>query len=66
MWCSKNSQALDLLNAYIQYIAVITFSYSALFSIVTARRTRSMYEYRVPLIYIEPIAELEAVDTHPI
>ena len=26
-------------------------------------RTRPSYEYRVPLVYIVPIAELEAVDT---
>ena len=27
------------------------------------RSTRPSYAYRAPLVYIEPIAELEAVDT---
>ena len=31
----------------------------------SVRSTRPSYEYRAPLMYVEPIAELEAVDTPP-
>ena len=30
------------------------------------KSTRPSYEYHTPLLYIEPISELEAVNTHPI
>ena len=30
------------------------------------RSARPTYEYRAPLVYVEPIAVLEAIDTPPI
>ena len=34
-------------------------------TVTSVRRTRPSYEYRALLVNLEPIAELEAVDTLP-
>ena len=65
---NENDLSSGALTAVNYILRKIYFHFKLLmkFNSDCVRSTRSTHEYRAPLVYIESIAELEAVDTAPI